>query len=304
MIRSKKLQHSSLDKWLVSVPLPGAPKGYSLSLWQEDRGALVGSFRDEVIGYFDEAFEDARASIRKGFADDLGPFKPGSTDPAANFPKLLHRITQQGHLGEMLGVLAVEHWGAAGQTDWKVPAMLFRFHTVELQHLESINERIEAGQSFDQDEEAEMRPGRTGDDALAFRMNDAGEITDVLTIEAKCVKSNNLGSVNEAHAKLSTTLTRNSGFKELINILSNYDTSDAKRWRAALLHLWKESHKTVRRYDCVSYAVGAIPKKPKDRKSWLNPLMPHHTYTAKRNLVAFEFHFPDLSSAIDAIYRS
>jgi hypothetical protein len=292
-----------LNTWLVNVPLPGGTSLYTLRLWREDRKSLVAPFKDEVLTYFDEAFEDARSNLRDGFEDDLSSFDDPATDPAANFPRLLHRVTQQGYLGEALGALAVEHWGAAGYTDWQVPAMLFRFHTVELQHLASINERIVRGLPFNQDDEAGKRPGRTGDDALAFRMNDVGVVTDVLIVEAKCVGTNKNTTISDAHEKLSTTLLRNSGFRELINILKKYNTDEARKWRAALLDLWRSGHKTSGRYDCVSYAVGAQPEKPKTRESWMDPGKRHPKYTLKHPLIGIEFQIPDLDGVVDIIYR-
>jgi hypothetical protein len=88
------------------------------------------------MAYVDEAFEDARRRIRRGFEDDLSPFNNPAADPAENYPALLHRVTLQGYLGETLAILTVEHWGAHGHTDWVVPAFLFRFHDQEFQHLE------------------------------------------------------------------------------------------------------------------------------------------------------------------------
>lgn len=303
MIRKKRFQPTPLNNWLVSVPLPIGDPQYSLRLWREERSALAAPFKEEVLAYFDEAFEDARKSLREGFEDDLCSFNDPAVDPAANFPRLLHRVTQQGYLGEALGALAVEHWGAGGHTDWQVPAMLFRFHSVELQHLASINDRIARGVPFNQDASSEMRPGRTGDDALAFRMDDEGVITDVLVIEAKCLGANNNGTIAEAHEKLSTPLLKNSGFRELINILSKYDTGEARKWQAALLELWRNGHMTVSRYDCVSYGVGAQPKRPKTRESWMDPLKSHSSYTLKYPLIGLEYQFLDLAGVVDSIFR-
>nr|WP_038716129.1 hypothetical protein [Burkholderia pseudomallei] len=303
MIRSKRLKPPQLNTWLVNIPMPGGNSQYTLRVWREERKSLAPPFKDEVVAYFDEAFEDARRCLREGFEDDLCSFNDPATDPAANFPRLLHRVTQQGYLGEALGALAVEHWGAAGYTDWQVPAMLFRFHSVELQHLASINERIVRGLPFNQDESAGMRPGRTGDDALAFRINDAGVITDVLVIEAKCVGANSNQTISEAHEKLSTVLLQNSGFRELINVLSKYSTEEAKKWRAALLDLWRSGHKIAGRYDCVSYAVGAQPQQPKTRTSWMDPGTRHAAYKLAHPLVGLEFQIPDLKGVIDIIYR-
>jgi hypothetical protein len=143
---------------------------------------------------------DTRQRIRRGFEDDLSPFNDPAADPAANYPALLHRVTLQGYLGETLAILAVEHWGAHGHTDWVVPAFLFRFHDQEFQHLEAINERLLTGEAYDPDRIAERRPGRTGDDGLAFRMNADNIISDVLTLEAKCLAKNSFGVDSGCHA--------------------------------------------------------------------------------------------------------
>ncbi|TCL06284.1 hypothetical protein [Sodalis ligni] len=308
MIRLKKLNVSNLDTWLTSVPITTSishPTNYSFYLRKEERSALISPFKEEVIAYVDETFDDARTELRVALEDDLSPFDSSNDpdDPAANYPSKLNKVTQQGYFGEILGALAVEHWGAAGKNDWQVPAMLFRYHTTELQHLASINERISSGMFFDQDDKAEMRPGRTGDDALAFRLNDQGVITDILSIEAKCLGINNNDTLQDAHKKISTTLLRNSGFRELIAILKNYDQSEAKIWYAALLNLWKDGYKTVNRYNCVSYAVGAPPKKPASKLSWMDSSNPHPAYTISSQLIGLEFHFSGLDDLIKIIFR-
>ncbi|MFC0220808.1 hypothetical protein ACFFJ7_20730 [Pseudochelatococcus lubricantis] len=130
--------------------------------------ANFAALRGELIAYAQEALDDARARIRQGFEDNLSPFSDLVDDPAAHYPGMLNRIALQGYLRETLAGLAVEHFGAVGKTDWQVPAFLFRFHDQEFQHLDLINERMLTGEAPDPDAESEKRPGRTGDDALAF----------------------------------------------------------------------------------------------------------------------------------------
>src|SRR5271156_3994372 len=190
MIRFRRLTPDLLNSWLVNQHVAVVHPRYRLRVWRENHTALA-AIRDELLGYVDEAFEDARRRIRRGFEDDLSPFRGAPNDPAENYPALLHRVTLQGYFGETLAVLAVEHWGAHGQRDWIVPAFLFRLHDQEFQHLESINERLAAGETYDPDRVTEIRFGRTGDDGLAFRMNGQNTITDVLTLEVKCLTQNN-----------------------------------------------------------------------------------------------------------------
>jgi hypothetical protein len=254
------------------------------------------------LAYVNEAFEDARARIRGGFEDDLSPFNDPATDPAANYPALLHRITLQGYLGEMLAVLCVEHWGANNQTDWIVPAFLFRLHDQEFQHLEAINERLLAGEPYDPDAVAQRRPGRTGDDGLAFRISDENTITDMLVLEAKCLTENRAGTIKEAHEKLASVGSRPSGIRELVNLLQEYDTPQAQRWQLALYKLWRGGYRVAHRLDGVAYACGRAPTQ-NGRRSWLSPDAPHNAYAVTRRLEAMEFHFPDLAPLIDALYR-
>jgi len=215
MIRSRRLTPSLLNAWLVQQAITPTNPQYRLRLWRENRPALL-AIKRELIEYVEEGFDDARRRIRSGFEDTLSPFSGPAEDPAANYPAILHRVTLQGYFGEALAVLAVEHWGAHGHQDWVVPAFLFRFHDVEFEHLDSINIRIAAGEVYNQDEEVEQRPGRTGDDALAFRKMDSNVITDVLVLEAKCLKNNSEQKIAEAHKKVSSGGRRPSGVRELI----------------------------------------------------------------------------------------
>jgi hypothetical protein len=299
MIRFRRLPTALLNAWLVSQPIANANPRYRLRLWREDRNAFE-ALSSEPDLYFAEAFEDAKRRLRRGFEDALSPFVDPDLDPASNYPQLLHRVTLQGYLGEILAVLAVEHWGAHGSNDWFVPAFLFRFHNQEFQHLELINERLRSGAGHTPDENSELRPGRTGDDGLAFRIDRTGTITHVLTLEAKCLSANDLRKIAEAHRKLSTAGTLPPSILELINILSDYDTVEADTWQQALIVL-RANPGNVTRLDGVAYACGRIPAAP--RTSWLPAARPPEDYAIQRNLEGMEFHFADLRGIIDLLYR-
>ncbi len=302
MIRFQRLTPALLDAWLVSQNLTSTHPSYRLRLWQEDPTAF-NAIRDEIVGYFNEALDDARKNLRAGFADMLSPFNDEANDPAANYPSCLHRVTLLGYLGETLGAMAIEHWGTRNYRDWQIPAFLFRFHDQEFQHLDTINERLERGENYNPDDRVEQRPGRTGDDALAFRLDTiTNTITDVLTLEAKCLASNNSAKITEAHEKLSNAGRRPSGVHELICLLATYDTPEAKLWQEALLSFWVSGYQTAARYDGVSYACGNRPRQG-NRVAWLPVNAPHPSYTAPRSLEAVEFHFEDVDVIINAIYR-
>ncbi|MBN2575240.1 MAG: hypothetical protein JXP73_11815 [Deltaproteobacteria bacterium] len=302
MIRFRRLTPALLDAWLVEQRIPGAHATYRIRLWRENRAAWA-AIQREVIAYVEEAFEDARRRLRRGFEDSLSPFHDPANDPAAHYPGALHRATLQGYLGEILAVLAVEHWGAHGHTDWTVPAFLFRLHDAEFQHLDQINERLAAGEAHHPDEDREVRPGRSGDDALAFRMNGDDAITDVLALEAKCLTCHSARKVEEAHQKLAAGGLRPPGIRELVALLSEYDTPQAEVWRVALLRLWRGDYRHAGRHDGVAYACAQIPVRP-PRMAWMPTNAPHAAYTAAaRRLEAMEFQFDDLVAPVDVLFR-
>ncbi|MGO9267981.1 MAG: hypothetical protein ACLQBA_24340 [Candidatus Binataceae bacterium] len=253
--------------------------------------------------YIEEAHDDARRRLREAFEDDLSPFNDAATDPAANYPAALHRVTLQGYFGETLGILAVEHWGAHGQTDWIVPAFLFRFHDTEFQHLDVIDQRIAAGIQHDADAEVEIRPGRTGDDGLAFRRDTQNNITDILTLEAKCLRTHRSEKIKDAHQKLAAAPNRPPGVREMIEILRHYDDPEAKAWVEALLRLWRDGCVGAARHDSVAYVCGQCPRRP-GHFAWMSAEAPHEAYTVQRSLEAMEFHIHDLDAVIDGLYRT
>lgn len=303
MIRARRLTPELLDAWLVIQPLVvRAHPSYRIRLWREHRASLA-PLLQELRAYIDETFEDARRRLRHGFEDPLSPFDDPAEDPAANYPSALHRSTLQGYLGETLAVMAVEHWGAVEQNDWCVPLLLFRLHDQEFQHLEKINQRIRDGERFDRDAPGEVRPGRTGDDALAFRLGANGLITDVLTLEAKCLRQNNNASIQEAHEKLVAGGPLPPGVRELIGILSEYNGPEAALWQEALIKFRKDGYRAAARHDGVSYATAHVPLMG-DRQAWLPVDGPHAAYTVARQLEGMEFQFEDLQNLVDLLYRA
>jgi hypothetical protein len=300
VIRVRRLTPALLNAWLVDQRLPNSHAQYRVRLWRDDATALP-ALRAELRAYIDEALEDARQRLRRGFVDPLSPYNIPHPDPAANYPAVLNRITLQGYFGETLAVLAVEHWGAADRTDWQVPAFLFRSHEQEFQHLDEINQRLADGQPHDPDADAERRPGRTGDDALAFRRNPQNTITDVMTLEAKCLSQNRNDKIEDAHRKLAAAGVRPNGIRELIGILQDYNTPEAKSWQQSLLELWCSGYRAATRSDGVTYVTGHIPARGA-RKAWL-PDQPYPSYTAARHLDGIEFQFADLDRIIDEMYR-
>src|SRR3954454_20288566 len=93
-------------------------------------------------------------------------------------------------------------------------------------------------------------------------------------VEAKCLARNNNAKIEEAHQKLSLGTLRPSGVRELINLLSEYDTPEAQAWREALLKLWSGGYQVAVRHDGVAYVCGHLPQRG-ERRAWLPIDAPH-----------------------------
>jgi hypothetical protein len=234
------IPQGDLEAWLTELPQGTeavSSPAYRLRIWKEQPNNFS-PVLSEMQKYIELAHEDARLTLRKGFEDNLSPFSSDVLDPAANYPSMLNKITLQGYFGETLGVLAVEHWGAHGSNEWQIPAFLFRFHDTEFQHLDTINTRIADGEEYDPDVISERRPGRTGDDGIAFIRDAENNITHILTLECKCVGSHSANTIKDAHEKLHNAPIRPQSVHELIRLLQDYKTDEAKTWVEALLKIW------------------------------------------------------------------
>lgn len=159
------------------------------------------------------------------------------------------------------------------------------------------------GEAHDPDAVAEKRLGRTDDDALAFRLDQAGKITHVLALEAKCMVRSNSGIIADAHGKLAAGARRPSGIRELITLLSDYETDEAQAWVARLLELYRDGFRSAKRRDGLAYTVGGSPVRLATRVSWLPVDAPHPSYTADRRFDAMEFQLEDLEGLVDTLYR-
>ena len=300
MIRKRRLSIPKLGAWLETQIVNGRTVRYQLRLWKANHRNFD-NIEDELKLYIREAHEDVCLKIRRALEDDLAPFTNEDDDPTANYPSALNRISLQGYFGETIGGALVEHLGSHGKQGWCVPAYLFRFHTVELQHLEDINQRLLEGISFNPDAPSERRPGRTGDDAFAFIKNDDGEITDVLVLEAKCLSSHNSTTLGNAHTQVSGTPKRPIDIPRLTELLGDYNTDTAKEWRLALLNYYRKGYRMSNRFDGVIYICTNAPVK---RSSWMPKDNPHPKYIAGRPLEGLEIHMPDLDEVMNRLYRN
>lgn len=243
-----------------------------------------------------EAHDDARRRLRSLVGDSLDPLgETDCRDPADGYPEKLHMQTLKGYFGEVFAAVVAENLSPFGHSDWEVPAHLFRFHLVEFQQLDLM---------YQTGDEANLRPGRTGDDCLAFRRNDCGDIVASLFCEAKCTKLHRSKLIDEAHEKSSLPNSLPVDLVQLIEVLSESSVEGAADWVNALRKLYWSRPKPVggyERLDQVTYICGKRPKK-QAKETWIPTDKPHAKYTAARRLHVAEIQLRDVEELIKQVY--
>lgn len=241
-----------------------------------------------------EAHEDARRRLQRLATGSLDPLADtGGRDPAQGYPELLHIQTLKGYFGEILAGVVAENLQPFGMDDWVVPAHLFRYHLVEFQQLAMMDQ---TGQP------AALRPGRTGDDCLAFRCRE-GRIVGTLFCEAKCTADHDPGMIGDAHGKSSLPNLLPVDLLQLIEVLEESPYVAAARWVGALrrLHLEGTSSGGYERLDHVTYVCGRAPVQ-EGRECWISEEKPHDKYTAGRRLHVAEIQLGDVERLITDVY--
>ncbi len=247
---------------------------------------------EELTTYVQNAHEDARLRLRKIADNSLDPFGlPAPFDPAEGYPELFHIRTLKGYFGEIFAGLIAEYLSPFDESNWKVPAFLFRYHGVEFQQLEVIRQT---------GRHAGLRPGRTGDDCLAFQLDDKGQIIRYLYCEAKCTPKHRTKMIGDAYRKASESVLVD--LPQVIEILKQKNDAYSVQWVRAIQQLWFQgnNHKSER-YDMVSYICGISPVQ-EGRTSWLPTDKPREEYKAQRRLEAVEIHLPNVESLIRKVY--
>jgi DEAD/DEAH box helicase len=289
--RQKITRFNGISKWLSNSVSESEDKRYTHRLLTEDK-----SQRDiiinELILIVQKAHEDARYRLRKLAGNSLEPFGDSSeSDPSFGYPERLNIISLQGYFGEIFSGIIAENFAPFGQDDWEVPAFLFRFHLVEFQHLEFLNQTEEI---------AKKRPGRTGDDCLAFLRNSKGVIIASLVCEAKCTTNHYTEMIAEAHKKASIPHEKPVDTPQLIDILQDYDDPLSSEWVNSLRVLWlKPVDRNYERCDLVSYICG---RHPIINPTWISLKKPHEEYTAGRRLETVEIHLHEVENLVKTVY--
>lgn len=284
-----------ISTWL-SIDLKKSVNGrYEHALGRE-YGEKRASILHRLKRLVTEAHDDARKRLRALVGGSLDPLGEGDArDPAEGYPQKLHMQTLKGCFGEVLAGVVAQNLEPFGYDDWQVPAHLFRFHLVEFQQLEFMHQT---------GEEAELRPGRTGDDCLAFRRNGDGEIVATLFCEAKCTKGHRSTLIDDAHDKSSLPNQLPVDLLQLIEVLLDSESKAAAGWVKALRKLHLKGPNPgggYERIDQVTYVCGKQPAM-KGHTTWIRTDRPHAKYTGGRRLHVAEIQLTDVEGLIEDVY--
>jgi hypothetical protein len=234
-----------------------------------------------------EAHRDARERLERLTGISLDPLQ-GAPPDWRPYPDGLHTSALQGYMGEVLAGVVAENYQPHGQP-WVVPAFLFRGHQAAYQELER---RRQLGGP------ARPIPGRTGDDALAFQIDEDGAVTAWLWGEAKCTHDHDAGLVNAGHRQLSATIRVPVDLVQLIDVLGESQDPSREPWIASLRELLYSVNPPPR-YDLFVYVCGRTPVQ---RATWIPANQPHASYSGVGPLEAIEIHFSDFDEVLLAAY--
>lgn len=282
-----------LSKWLSNSVTESKDKRYRHRILKENFNQRHEIIEDLKL-FVQNAHEDARLRLRKITGISLDPLgSPCRNDPARGYPEVLHIQTLKGYFGEIFAGLIATNFSSFEEGNWEVPAFLFRFHIVEFQHLEILRQT---------NIEAKKRPGRTGDDVLAFQRDENGYIIRSLVCEAKCTHSHDSEMISEAHKKASEANLKPVDIPQLIEILQDYDDLEYEKWIDSLRYLYfQDSNIAYERCDLVSYICGHSPAK-NGKKTWIPVDRPHKDYSGGRRLEAVEIHLNGVEELIREVY--
>ena len=280
-----------IRNWLSETPSnPNDRYRHRLFVEDEDiRSTII----DHLKQYFSNAHEDARRHLRELVNISLDPLgEPSSFDPTEGYPEQLHNQTLKGYLGEVFAGLISEKYSPHGE-NWKVPAFLFRFHSLAFDQIEIWRQ---TGKS------PGIIPGRTGEDCLAFQQDDDGFIIRTLFCESKCTSDHNSTLIAEAHDQISSEILIPVDILRIVEILKEYDDDESKQWVNALQYLYlNQNQPDYERCDLVTYVHGQAPIR---KQTWIPSETPHNRYKGNRRLEAAEIRISDVDSLIQLVYQT
>ncbi len=287
MWKCDKLHH-----WLSNLTTQSQDTRYRHQLLKEDLTRRA-EILEELKFLVRQAHEDARRHFRGFLANSLDYLENSSLpDLAKGYPECFPLHTLKGYFGEIFAGLVAENFSPFGIADWIVPAFLFRFHNVAFDEFERM-------QDCGQNNRAIV--GRTGNDCVAFQLDEEGRIKRSLICEAKCTKAHDSHLIVEAHQQISDPGLRPFSIRQFIEILEDRPPDDHTcTWIAALEGLrFGDANQNYERCDLVSYVHSQLPVK---NPTWVPQDTPHINYTGQRRLEVVEIHLHEVEQLVSDVY--
>lgn len=276
-----------MQTWLSSFKHGVDAASYRHRLYSEKPNARIQStqlINDLVFN----AHSDAIDHLNRLIGNSLDPIQSEQPVASTFYPHGLPLATKKGYFGELLAGAIAENFSPLG-VNWKVPAYLFRFHTVAFQTLESLRN----------EEEINAIPGRTGDDCIAFSRDEHGTIRKCLFCEAKCTGSHDSSMISEAHEQISSSKKLPVDLMRLKEILVGRSDEESRTWSEAIQELYLKLPTDYERCDFIAYVYG---QKPILKKAWISCLNPHPKYIGGRRLEVAEIYLSGLDSMVQTVY--
>jgi hypothetical protein len=285
------LSFNTLSDWLSSSRKTSADKRYS-HLHLKESVVISNEVEEELRNLIQQAHADYKKFHRETLGYSLDPLNPNDKkDPAYGYPENLDITTLKGYFGEIFAGIVAENYSHFGKKKWKVPAFCFRHHHLAFDKLERLKRSTDHSKSM---------VGRTGDDCVAFLLDENDSIAKILMCEAKCTNDHDSGMISDAHEKISDKIQITVETSRLIAILRDYDDPESKKWINALRELYFKEEDTYERYDLVSYICG---RSPVNKKTWISTIKPHSKYQGQRKLAAVEIHLSNVEELIRKVYN-
>jgi hypothetical protein len=293
----------SFDAWLQGPLTPN--DGVYRHRRLDEEVALRSEILPQLKQIVYEAHEDARRRLRRIEGVSLDPLEiPAGQDPAEGYPERLHMITLMGYFGEIFAGIICEEFAPLGESRWRVPAYLFRNHLAEFRHLDIL---YQVGVNENPDKE--KRFGCTGDDCLAFVLDENDNIVRSLVCEAKCVQKHRTRKKNDektdevadAHEKLGDKVISTLDRQQLIEVLMDSENSEAPRWIAALRKLRYEDQR-VPEYERCDLVCCVYGTRRRAQETWIPVKWPHAKYKGGRRLEAVEVYIHEIRQLVRKVY--
>lgn len=289
----------SFTDWLTdALPISNVPeKKYRHRRLDENR-----ELRERILPQLKEAVSESLADMTRTLINpqqtSLDHLLQSQSPTIADlYPQELPAKTKMGYFGEFLaGVLCVE-FEAFGESDWEIPAYLFRWHEAAIRYLERTRDK-------DISDIPKEVYGRQGDDCLVFLRSENGEIIKFIVCEAKCLSAHHAATVRDAHLKLSKSGNVAEDRIQVIKILEERQRQEpnprTQQWIDALYKMeFSIGSLGCERYDLICYVYGEAPAR---KKSWINRDTPMCDYTGGRPFEAIEIHIDQVNDLVLELY--